>query len=164
MPRPTNKEELLKLSQDNFNKLLSLINNMADENIEFPKGTMNRNVRDILTHLHHWHLMMLDWYNVGMKGEKPTMPAKGYTWKDTSELNKKIWKDYQNVTLQDAKNLLTKSHIEVQNIIEKYTSEELFEKKRYEWTGTTSLGAYLISATSSHYDWGIKIIRKALKS
>ncbi|ATL47201.1 hypothetical protein COR50_08395 [Chitinophaga caeni] len=163
MSRPTNKEELIKLSRDNFNKLFDLINNMADENIEFPKGTMNRNIRDILSHIHHWHLMMVNWYNVGMKGEKPEMPAKGYTWKDTPELNKKIWEDYQRVTLKEAKHLLNKSYIDVQNIIEKHTNEELFEKKRYKWTGTTSLGSYLISATSSHYDWAIKIIKKSLK-
>jgi hypothetical protein len=44
-------------------------------------------------------------------------------------------------------------------IIEKHTDEELFTKKKYAWTGTTSLGSYLISATSSHYDWGLKTIK-----
>lgn len=38
---------------------------------------------------------------------------------------------------------------------------ELFEKKRYKWTGTTLLGAYFVSATSSHYDWAYKLIKKA---
>ncbi|MDR1911573.1 MAG: ClbS/DfsB family four-helix bundle protein, partial [Helicobacteraceae bacterium] len=37
--------------------------------------------------------------------------------------------------------------------------DELFTKNKYEWTGTTSLGSYLISATSSHYDWGLKTIK-----
>ncbi|HOP45228.1 MAG TPA: ClbS/DfsB family four-helix bundle protein, partial [Flavobacteriales bacterium] len=41
--------------------------------------------------------------------------------------------------------------------------EELFEKKRYRWTGSTSLGAYLVSATSSHYDWALKLIQKVLR-
>ncbi|MCZ2101207.1 MAG: ClbS/DfsB family four-helix bundle protein [Chitinophagales bacterium] len=163
MARPTNKEELIKLSRDNFKKLFDMIGTMENENVEFPVGTMNRNVRDVLTHLHHWHLMVMDWYNVGMKGEKPDIPAKGYTWKDTPSLNKKIWEDYQRVSLKDSKNLLKNSYTEIQQIIEKHTNEELFEKKKYKWTGTTSLAAYLISATSSHYDWAIKVIKKALK-
>ncbi len=163
MARPTNKEELIKLSRDNFKKLFDLIGTMENEIVEFPVGTLNRNVRDVLTHLHHWHLMMMDWYNVGMKGEKPDIPAKGYTWKDTPSLNKKIWEDYQRVSLKDSKNLLKNSYTEIQQIIEKHTNEELFEKKKYKWTGTTSLAAYLISATSSHYDWAIKVIKKALK-
>ena len=38
------------------------------------------------------------------------------------------------------------------------------EKKKYKWTGSTSLGAYLVSATSSHYDWAYKLIKKCLKT
>ncbi|MEL6140134.1 MAG: ClbS/DfsB family four-helix bundle protein, partial [Bacteroidota bacterium] len=33
----------------------------------------------------------------------------------------------------------------------------------YAWTGTTSLGAYLISSTSSHYDWAYKLIKRCKK-
>ena len=49
------------------------------------------------------------------------------------------------------------------SLIEKHTDDELFTKKKYEWTGTTSLGAYLISATSSHYDWGLKTVKPLKK-
>lgn len=163
MARPTTKEELLHLSQANYKKLNDLIESISDPNKEFHEGTMNRNIRDVLAHLHHWHLMMLNWYEVGMKGEKPEMPAKGYSWKDTPELNKEIWKKYQKVDFNEAKSLLNNSYQDIQKIIEKHTNEELFEKKKYKWTGTTSLGSYLISATSSHYDWAIKLIKKTLK-
>ncbi|SEJ82589.1 hypothetical protein SAMN05192553_1212 [Cyclobacterium xiamenense] len=134
-----------------------------DQFSEFPKGTMNRNIRDVLMHLHHWHLMMMEWYTIGMKGEKPEMPAKGYTWKTTPELNKWIWEKYKDTSLEDAKKDLKSSYKKVRRLIEKHSDEELFEKKRYKWTGTTSLGAYLVSATSSHYDWAYKLIKKAKK-
>lgn len=163
MARPTTKEELLHLSQANYKKLNDLIESISDPNKEFPEGTMNRNIRDVLAHLHHWHLMMLNWYEVGMKGEKPEMPAKGYSWKDTPELNKEIWEKYQKVDFNETKSLFNDSYQDIQKIIEKHTNEELFEKKKYKWTGTTSLGSYLISATSSHYDWAIKLIKKTLK-
>ena len=163
MSRPTNKEELLNLSQSNFKKLNDWIGMVSDINQEFSEGYMNRNIRDVLAHLHHWHLMMIDWYNIGMTGERPTIPAKGYTWKDTPTLNKKIWEDYQNIDFEDIKNRLNNSHSELQKIIEQHTNEELFEKKKYKWTGTTSLAAYVISATSSHYDWALKLVKKALK-
>ena len=166
MPRPTTKATLLELSQANYDKLLALINGYGPEEqeAEFPEGTMNRNIRDVLAHLHQWHNMMLDWYTVGMTGAKPHMPAKGYTWKDTSKLNRKIWEDYQATSLAAAKNLLDQSHVAVRQLIERHSEEELFEKKRYHWTGSTSLAAYLISATSSHYDWAYKLIRKVKKA
>jgi len=67
MPRPKNKEELLQLSEENFNKLFDLIHslNIAEQRAEylFDNGR-DKNIRDILVHLHHWHLMMLEWYEV----------------------------------------------------------------------------------------------------
>ena len=163
MPRPKSKSDLLNLSQANFKKLNDFIDQKSKEDQikDFPKGTMNRNIRDVLTHLHHWHLMVLDWCKVGMSGGKPEMPAKGYTWKTTPALNKWICEEYQDVELKKAKSLLNKSFKDVQKIIEKHSDEELFEKKRFKWTGSTSVGAYLVSATSSHYDWAFKLIKKA---
>ena len=166
MPRPKTKTELLELSQKNYDQLNRLIDALsAEEQIKpFPRGTMNRNIRDVLAHLHHWHLLFLDWYQAGMKGEKPAMPAAGYSWKTTPQLNQKIWEDYQKVDLEEIRTRFSKSHTQVFRLIKKHTHEELFEKKQYHWTGTTSLGAYLVSATSSHYDWGFKLIKKAKKN
>ena len=92
MPRPQNKTDLLALSEKNYERLLDFIGAMDHETQlkEFPPGTMNRNISDVIMHLHHWHLMMCDWYTVGMAGNKPDMPAKGYTWKTTPELNRWI--------------------------------------------------------------------------
>lgn len=166
MSRPKTKQELEILSQRNFEKLLDFINSLEKEVQlkQFPKGTMNRNIRDVLTHLHEWHLMMLSWYEVGMRGEKPMMPAKGYTWKTTKELNREIFEKYQGFSLEEAKKILVESYNQVRKIVLKHTNEELFEKKRYHWTGSTSLGSYLISATSSHYDWAYKLIKKATRN
>lgn len=165
MPRPKTKEELQSLATKNYDKLMSLVVSFSTEeqHEDFPKGTMNRNIRDVLAHLYHWHMMMVDWYNVGMKGEKPEMPAKGYTWKTVPELNKEIWKMYTDASLTEIKKKLDASHKEVMKLVDKHTNEELFEKKYYKWTGTSSLGAYLISATSSHYDWAYKLIKKCKK-
>jgi hypothetical protein len=63
--------------------------------VDFPEGTLNRNLRDVLGHLHHWHLMLLDWYAVGMSGKKAAMPAEGYKWSETPALNRWIWEQYR---------------------------------------------------------------------
>lgn len=164
MPRPKNKSELLALSEGNFKKLTVFIHAMTPtmRKMEFPEGTMNRNIRDVIMHLHHWHLLFMNWYKVGMSGGKPALPAEGYTWRTVPDLNKAILEKYQHVTLEEALSHIAESFEGVSNIMEKHTNDELFEKKRYPWTGTTSLGSYLISATSSHYDWALKLIRKSL--
>lgn len=163
MPRPTDKTTLIALSNENYQKLWALINNF-DENEKvsgkIPFDDRDKSLRDIIVHLHHWHLLFLDWYQVGMAGKKPDMPKTGYTWKTLPDFNQWIWSQYQDTQFYAAKELLDNSFEQVQHLIKQHSDDELFTKKYYHWTGTTSLGSYLISATSSHYDWAIKKIRK----
>lgn len=163
MSRPTSKQELLKASHEKYTAILEFIGKLPDANQEFHPGTMNRNVRDVLIHLHAWHQMFLKWYEVGMKGDKPVMPCEGYSWKTTPELNKKIWSDGQGKNLKQVMKEFKNSHEAVQLIISSLTNAQLFEKQKYAWTGSTSLGSYLVSATSSHYDWAIKLMKRGLK-
>ncbi len=165
MPRPKTKTELLVQSQNNYKQLLQLIRSYPKEDLNqaFPKGTLNRNIKDVLAHLHEWHLMMLEWYNVGMKGDKPEMPAKGHNWRTLPKLNREIWKKNKHIELQIAIELLDESYNQIQKVIKHHSNEELFEKKKYSWTGSTSLGEYLISNSSSHYHWAFKLIKKSIK-
>jgi Uncharacterized conserved protein len=166
MARPTNKEELIALSNDNYNKLKQLVDGFSPEAQAgiFPFEDRDRNIRDVLVHLHEWHLMMEKWYNVGMSGEKPTIPAAGYTWQTIPQLNRVIWEKWQPTDLETSKQLLEESHKRIMQLIESHTNDELFTKKVYKWTNTTSLGAYFIGATSSHYDWAMKKIKKYKKA
>jgi hypothetical protein len=59
--------------------------------------------------------------------------------------------------------MFKKNHKDVMALIEKHNDDELLTKKKYHWTGTTSLGSYFISAASSHYDWGLKTIKPLKK-
>ena len=167
MARPTSKKDLLEVSEENFTKLFSLVDTF-DEDAQVAEyifdNNRDKNIRDILTHLHHWHLMVLEWYEVGMRGEKPDIPAKGYNWRTTPALNREIWKMYQETTFQESIVLLIGSHKEVTNIIKSHSNEELFEKKQYKWTGNNAMGAYFASSTSSHYDWAMKHLKRYKRS
>lgn len=165
MPKPKTKEELLTQSQENYHALLDLVASYpkADVAKEFPAGTLNRNVRDVFAHLHQWHLFFCEWYKVGMEGDKPKMPAEGFTWQTLPALNIVVREKYKDVSMTVAKRKLKASHLAIQKIIKNHSEEELFEKKRYGWTGSTSMAAYIIANSVSHYNWAKKLIRKSLK-
>lgn len=165
MARPQTKKDLQVQATKNFDKLMVYINNLSGEEQtkEFPEGTMNRNIRDVLAHLHEWHNMVLEWYTVGMKGDTPDIPARGYNWRQIPELNRKIWERYSKTSLEDSKKMVTQSHDQIMEIVERHSNDELFERSRYSWAGNNAVGSYLVSCTSSHYDWGLKLIRKARK-
>jgi len=168
MPRPTNKKELVELSELNFNKLLDFIDELPEKikNGTYKNDELNdrdKTVADVICHLHEWHLMMQNWYKVGMSGKKPAIPAEGYTFQTLPKLNHKIWEKYKGTELKKAITMFKKSHKDVMALVQKHNDDELFTKKKYQWTGTTSLGSYFISATSSHYDWGLKIVKPLKK-
>lgn len=162
MSRPTTKEALAEASVTGFHLLLVEVETIPADlrGTEFPFEGRDRTIRDVACHLHEWHELMLGWYDIGMRGDKPDIPAVGFTWRTTPELNRELWAQHQATSLEAALQLLAKSHEEVHNLILRHTDEELFTKRLYAWTGSTSLGAYLVSSTSSHYDWGLKKVKK----
>ena len=164
MPRPKTKEELLEANCEEFKKLLSLIKPLS-ETIILKSGACEQwSIKDILAHLYAWHNLYLTWYREGMAGENPQMPATGYTWKTTPALNENIYQEYRDTSLDEVLEKFKESHYKLLEIINSHTNEELFINKRYAWTGSTSLGSYTVSCTSSHYDWAIKLIKKFLKN
>ena len=58
-------------------------------------------------------------------------------------LNQEIWEHYQDVSLDEIQALLAASHTQTVKLIESFSDEELFTKKYFPWTGTTSLGSTL---------------------
>ena len=164
MSIPTNKRELVELAELNFKNLLEFINKLPDK---IKNGIYNNNelndrdktISDVICHLHEWHLMRENWYNVGMSGKKPSTPVLSYSLKTLPVLNHKIWEKYKGTELKKAITLFKKSHKDIMALIEKHNDDELFTKKKYEFTGTTSLGAYFFYNTADHYAWALKTIK-----
>lgn len=121
-------------------------------------------VKDLLAHLGAWHEMILTWEGVGSAGGAPEMPAPGFTWGEAPELNQQIFESSEHDQWDDVVERFRASHEKVMAVIEAYSDEDLFTKKRFPWTGSTSVGSYLVSTSSSHYAWASKLIRKWAKT
>ncbi|HCM88874.1 MULTISPECIES: ClbS/DfsB family four-helix bundle protein [Vagococcus] len=166
MARAKNKEELLLQGAENYQKLITLIDSLSEEEQvgTFPFEGRDRQIRDCLVHLYEWHQLFLDFVkNNQQEFVIPFLPEP-YNWKNYGEMNIKFWEKHQNTSLEDAKKILETSHNDCLGVIKQYSDEELFTKKYYNWTGTTSLGSYAVSATASHYDWALKAVRKYKRS
>jgi hypothetical protein len=161
MARPTTKQELIVAGNEQLKKLWELIDSMSEEEqtATFLFEDRDKNVRDIVVHLYEWHQLLLHWATANRKGEaKPFLPAP-YNWRTYPEMNVEFWKKHQNTPYEISKSMLVESHTKVMALIETFSNDELFTKKHFAWTGTSTLGSYCVSATSSHYDWAIKKIK-----
>ena len=164
MGRPTNRQQLLDAAADRFAQLDETVANVASELRDVPGVCESWSVKDLLAHLDAWHTVFLGCEASGSRGEHVDMPASGYRWSDTPALNRAIYERTADDAWDDVMARLRDSHRSVLNVIESYSDEELFTKKKYAWTGSTSVGSYAISATCSHYDWATKLIRKWAKA
>lgn len=176
MGRAATKQDLISSAKEKFDKMWKLVDSMTEEEQRaafcFEKSnkmkeahwTRDNNLRDIFIHLYEWHQLLLNWVEANQNGRiKPFLPAP-YNWKNYGQMNAAFWKKHQSTTYEEAKKLLLDSHGKVMDMIGEYSNEELFEKKHFSWTGTTNMGSYCISATSSHYEWAAKKIKMQIKA
>ena len=165
MPRPTTKADLIQAANEQFAKLWTLIGEMSDEekSADIVPNERDKNVRDVLVHLYEWHCLLLNWIRSNTNRNPAPFLTAPYNWKTYPQMNVVFWEKHQNTSYTDAETMLKKTHKEVLALIETFSNEALFSKDTFDWTGTTTLGSYCVSATSSHYDWAFKDIKKALK-
>lgn len=175
MARPTTKTDLLTSANEQFDKLWKLIDSMTDQerNEPFQFGDdpkekeahwkRDKNLRDVLVHLYEWHQLLLNWVASNTSGIAMPFLPEPYNWKTYGDMNVMFWEKHQSTTYADAEKLLRESHAAVIAVIQRFSNDELFERKQFSWTGTSTLGSYCISATSSHYDWAMKKIKKHMK-
>lgn len=158
-----------------FKKLLDLVDSMSpdeqrstfdfsgDVGKKEAHWARDKQLRDVLIHLYEWHQMLLVWIAANRAGEERSFLPQPFTWKSYGQLNVDLWRQHQDTSLPGALAMLRTSHDEVLGVIQGFTDAELFERAHFAWTGSTSLGSYCISTTSSHYDWAIKKLRAHLK-
>lgn len=176
MGRAATKSDLITAASSNYEKLKVLISELKEEELStsFDFTTddkkkeahwgRDKNLRDVLIHLYEWHQLVLNWVQANKNGEKkPFIPAP-YNWKTYGDMNVGLWEKHQSTPLEEAKEMLKKSHEEVLRLAETFSNEELFSRDVYKWVGTSPLGSYFVSATASHYDWAMKKLKAHKKN
>lgn len=182
MPRPQNKADLIALAEKNYGELVKFIASMSEDEKSTPfdfsslnkneaHWSRDKNARDVICHLVEWQKLLLKFVAENMKngnGEKSENKKSAivyqflpepYNWKNYGDMNRAIWQNCQNITTEKALADFAESHKKVMELARSFSDDELFTKKHFAWTGTTNLGAYFISTTSSHYDWALKKLK-----
>ena len=163
MPRPTSRMELLAAIDQERPALEAFLATLTSEQMVAPGVVGEWSVKDVLAHLVEWEQMVLGWYRAGLRGERPALPAPGYKWSETPALNQMIYEKHRNRPLVEIMAEFQASHQEIVEVIRALTNDDLFTAGRYPWTQKNTLGAYFVSATSSHYLWARNEMRKGLK-
>ncbi len=122
-------------------------------------------LKQVLAHLYGWHLLMLEWYRVGLLEQpdgssKPAIPAKGFNWRQTPALNATIDDKYRKLPLANVKRRLKLSHGRVMKVVSELSDKQFSQAGQFAWTGKHAIASYIVPNTVSHYRWAIKKIKK----
>jgi hypothetical protein len=150
--------------QREYEVLEKLCQTLTPEQITHTSAITQRAVKDVLTHLVEWEQMCLGWYAAGLRGELPALPAPGYNWAQIPALNQQIYEKYRDLPLDDVLKRFRTSYQQMLQTLQGLSEDELFTPSRFAWTNKNAMATYFISATSSHYVWGQKEVRKCLKN
>lgn len=168
MGRPVTKSELLNAAEENYGKMKEMISSMSEKELSTPfdfpgkkeaHWKRDSNVRDILVHLYEWHMLLLDWVRANQEGSGKAFLPEPYNWKTYGSMNVEFWKKHQGTPQEKAEEMLAESHRKVMELAETFSDEELFTKGVFKWVGSSTLGSYFVSNTSSHYDWAMKKLK-----
>ena len=164
MPRPTSKNDLLAAIEKERGALETYLETLTPEQLTEPGIVGEWSAKDVLAHLIEWEQMVLGWHAAGLRGEVPPLPAPGFKWNQTPQLNQQIYEKHRDRPLDEVLEQFQASHREILCVIQGLSNEELFTAGRYAWTKKNTLGTYMVSATSSHYLWARKEIRKGFRA
>ena len=120
-------------------------------------------ITDLVAHLAEWQFMFLSWYEAGLKGETPEMPAPGYKWNETPKLNLVIWARHRFRPVEAIRAEFDAEFNQIIEIVEALSPEQLLTPGHFRWTGKNSLATYLTPNTASHYRFALKVIERWLK-
>ncbi len=118
-------------------------------------------VKDVLAHLVGWQQMNLGWYEAGLRGEKPAMPAPGFTWRDIRRLNETIYRKHRRRPLRDVLRDYEDYHERMIALVAGLSDADLVTLGRFTWTGPSwTMSDYLRANTAAHYLWARTRIRR----
>ena len=163
MPKPRTKEELIEDIHKEWEALEKFLATLSPEQMTQPGAIGNWSPKDVLAHLAEWQQMCMSWFNAGLQGESPHLPAEGYKWSQMPALNQKIYGKYKDWNLEKVGELFQASHQQIFEIIRNLSDDEIFKTGHYAWTMKNAFSSYIIPCTSSHYRWARTEMRRNLK-
>ncbi|MEO1009312.1 MAG: ClbS/DfsB family four-helix bundle protein [Planctomycetota bacterium] len=121
-------------------------------------------VKDLFAHLTAWEGLFFGWHEAGLRGQTPAMPADGYKWNQTPQLNEAIWRAHEADPWHEVRNAFDRSFERVCVFVDDLDERDLLEPGRFEWTGKHPMVSYFGANTASHYASATKILQRWIRA
>ena len=120
-------------------------------------------IHDLLAHLTAWEQMFLRWYDDGLHGKRPVIPAPGYKYSEMPRLNRDIQEQNKDRSTRSVWKDFDASYASIRALAQRLTESQLLAPGSFAWTGKYPLTTYLGPNTCSHYRFAIKVMKRWMR-
>jgi len=164
MPTPETQIALQAAAMRSFRALEAVVDAIpaGERDAPFPqRGGRDRDLPDVLNHVHAWHELLLGWIGAIEREETPAYPAEGFDWDSLDELNLSL-RDRSRTRggAERAFARLQGSHAVALAKVGALDAETLFDASRFAWLGGP-LAEPVHECLGGHYDWAVAAIEAA---
>lgn len=174
MAQPQDKNGLIEAAQEQYQALIQIIEETGTELLKTPFEVEDKpskcatfqqgeNVKDLLVHIYEWQRLQSAFVDNIRKGTPKDFIPEPYR-KNYKEMDAANWEKHRNTPLETMISLLKDSHQEMIQLMESFTEEQLFGKKVFKVTYTTTMAAYFSSVTTTPYSQSLKKIKSHIRA
>lgn len=118
----------------------------------------DRDLQDVVNHLHAWHVLLLEWLDAVEADRVPAYPAEGRSWAELDLLNRELRDKYRVRRLGPAISRLQTSHVGALARVGALDETMLFDEDRFDWLGGAPLADPVHECLGGHYAWAVAAI------
>jgi hypothetical protein len=160
---PKTKDELLAATARERDALQAFLGRLTRDQM-LACGEYGWSPTDHLVHLAEWERLLFGWYEAGMRGEEPPVPAEGFGWADMDALNRQMLEAHRGETPEHALADWTETSGRLIGFTQAISETDLFVAGRFKWTGRETLASFVFECGANHYRWSCREIKKGLKA
>ena len=162
MALPATKSLLLAEAEKQREALGAMLAGMSREQLLW-QGAYGWSAKDFVVHLAEWERLFFGWYEAGLRGENPPVPAEGYTWGTEAELNQVIYDRHRDDQLEHVLADWRDMSRRLISLAQTISEADLYTPERYAWIGRGTLAAFIYECGPNHYRWAMVEIKRGLK-
>ena len=162
MPIPATRKELIDILESSFTKLMNELDGAGPHVGELP-CVDDWTVKDLLAVRLWWTEHVITWVREGRDGKPLDLPAKGYSWKETPQLNGEIVCESQTRAYKDIVAALRNGFRNTIAVIDSLDDRELLEPRMFRWAGNYPVARWLSMNTARQYTTARTFVRRALR-
>jgi len=162
MGMPPTRTLLIVDAEKQRDSLGSLLGGLSREQMLWP-GAYGWSAKDHVAHLADWERLLFSWYDAGLRGEEPAVPAPGFTWATIDGLNRQIYDRHRDDQLEHVVADWQMTSRQLIAMAQGISEADLFTPGRYAWTGRGTLASFVYECGPNHYRWAAVEIKRGLK-